>query len=210
PVQWEDNLPQVATEMVAHGVPLITSHRGGAKELGGDNSSFVFKASDKDALIEIWRQLIEGELQPGDFWASAMNLTTMDDHLSRLMELWGNPEAPQLDVRPQVDAADHKTHIQEIVPDEEVADQDVSRGVHLDSHEDRHTGLDGDDDDSGDPDAPAERSTRRATDVYDSNPTTQAANSIPEASKEAAATHDACAALSLDADDPTPTPDPEA
>ncbi len=95
PVQWEDNLPQVATEMVAHGVPLITSHRGGAKELGGDNPSFVFKASDKEALIEIWRQLIEGELQPGDYWASAMSLTTMDDHLNRLMELWANPEAPQ-------------------------------------------------------------------------------------------------------------------
>jgi len=202
PVQWEDNLPQVATEMVAHGVPLITSHRGGAKELGGDNSSFVFKASDKDALIEIWRQLIEGELQPGDFWASAMNLTTMDDHLSRLMELWGNPEAPQLDVRPQVDAADHKAHIQEMLLDEVNDNRDVSRGVHLDSHEDPHAGLDEDDDDSVDPDAPAERSTRRATDVYDSNPTTQAANSIPEASKEAAATHDARAALTLDPDDP--------
>jgi glycosyltransferase involved in cell wall biosynthesis len=114
PVQWEDNLPQVATEMVAHGVPLITSHRGGAKELGGDTQAFVFKASDKAALIEIWRRLIEGELQPGDYWANAMNLTTMDDHLQRLMELWATSEVPQLDLRPHVDAAVHKSHLHEM------------------------------------------------------------------------------------------------
>jgi glycosyltransferase involved in cell wall biosynthesis len=203
PVQWEDNLPQVATEMVAHGVPLITSHRGGAKELGGDNPSFVFKASDKDALIEIWRQLIEGELQPGDYWASAMNLTTMDDHLNRLMELWRNPEAPQEDIRPHVDASEHKTHIHE-----PAADDDDSLGTHLDSRLDGGWFDDGDDEDDLDEDAPdAHRGAPRTDrETYDSNPVTQAANSIPAAAKEVAQTHDTRAALPLDANDPDPAP----
>ncbi|MEJ7628866.1 MAG: glycosyltransferase [Nocardioidaceae bacterium] len=200
PVQWEDNLPQVATEMVAHGVPLITSHRGGAKELGGDNPSFVFKASDKEALIEIWRQLIEGELQPGDYWASAMNLTTMDDHLNRLLELWANPEAPHEDVRPPVDPTEHPTHVHDGVRTHSEDVDDDLPGVHLDAHDDRHGGLAEADDVSTGADAP-EHSARRDSDIYDSNPATQAANSIPEAAKEAAATHETRAGLPLDADD---------
>jgi glycosyltransferase involved in cell wall biosynthesis len=194
PVQWEDNLPQVATEMVAHGVPLITSHRGGAKELGGDNPSFVFKASDKDALIEIWRQLIEGELQPGDYWASAMNLTTMDDHLNRLLELWRNPAAPQEDVRPHVDASEHKTHIQETVPDDE-----DSLGTHLDS--------DGgwfDEDDLDDGSEDEQGASRSARETYDSSPETLAANSIPEAAIDVSASPDPRTPLPVEANDPDP------
>lgn len=126
PVQWEDNLPQVATEMVANGVPLITSHRGGAKELGGENPSFVFEASNKQELIEIWRRLVDGELQPGDYWASAVQLTTMDDHLKRLMALYVSDDVPQLDVRPTVDAREHATHIATTeTDDEELADDEA-------------------------------------------------------------------------------------
>ena len=201
PVQWEDNLPQVATEMVAHGVPLITSHRGGAKELGGDNPSFVFKASDKEALIEIWRQLIEGELQPGDYWASAMSLTTMDDHLNRLMELWANPEAPREDFRPQVDAAEHRTHVHEIPRAEE-----PDRGVHLDPHHREHEPYVDDVaplqqavDPDGNGDDPSD--ARPESEIFDSNPVTQAANSIPEAAKEAAVTHTSRAAQPLEPED---------
>ncbi len=203
PVQWEDNLPQVATEMVAHGVPLITSHRGGSKELGGDNPSFVFKASDKEALIEIWRQLIEGELQPGDYWASAMNLTTMDDHLGRLMELWRNPEAPLEDVRPHVDPTEHKTHIHEQATDER------GHGLHLEPQHSVLGGFDDDSDESTDPDDDVTQhpaAGRPVAEIYDSNPVTQAANSIPEAAKEAAATSGTRADLPLDAEDLDHTP----
>jgi hypothetical protein len=195
PVQWEDNLPQVATEMVAHGVPLITSHRGGAKELGGDNPAFVFKSSNKAALIEIWRQLIEGELQPGDYWESAVSLTTMDDHLNRLMELWANPEAPQLDVRPQVDPSEHKTHIHEIEDDDE-----DEQGMRLDSHP---TGFSLDDGDLLSSDVTRSHfeddrvPAGGDAEVLDSDPAIQAANSIPEAAKEAAATTQSRAAQPL-------------
>ena len=33
PVLWEDNLPQVAIEMVGSGIPILTSQLGGAREL---------------------------------------------------------------------------------------------------------------------------------------------------------------------------------
>lgn len=88
PVQWEDNLPQVATEMVAHGIPVITSHRGGAQELGGSNEDFVFTATESSELIDIWRRLLEWDLRPGDYWESAPELTTMHDHVDRLMDIY--------------------------------------------------------------------------------------------------------------------------
>src|SRR6185312_8503937 len=43
PVLWEDNLPQVAIECVAFGVPILTSNRGGAQELLGCRQ-LVFRA----------------------------------------------------------------------------------------------------------------------------------------------------------------------
>jgi glycosyltransferase involved in cell wall biosynthesis len=43
PVLWEDNLPQVAIECVASGVPILTSNRGGAQELLGCRD-LVFRA----------------------------------------------------------------------------------------------------------------------------------------------------------------------
>lgn len=92
PVQWEDCLPQVAIEMVANGLPIITSHRGGAKELGGGNSSFVFTANSQSELIDIWRRLLDNELLPGDFWDTASDLVTMNDHVTRLMRLYTRGE----------------------------------------------------------------------------------------------------------------------
>ena len=47
PVLWEDNLPQVAIECVASGVPVLTSNRGGAQELLGCRQ-LVFRAGSCD------------------------------------------------------------------------------------------------------------------------------------------------------------------
>lgn len=88
PVQWEDCLPQVAIEMMANGLPLITSDRGGAKELGGSNRRFVFSATSHTELTEIWRRLLNGTLQLADFWDSAINPVTMADHADHLMRLY--------------------------------------------------------------------------------------------------------------------------
>jgi glycosyltransferase involved in cell wall biosynthesis len=54
PVLWEDNLPQVAIECVASGVPILTSDRGGAQELLGCRQ-LVFRAgscADLHAKLE--------------------------------------------------------------------------------------------------------------------------------------------------------------
>lgn len=88
PVQWEDTLPQVAIEMVANGVPLITSNRGGAQELGESNRSFVFAAENPNELIDILRNVVDGKLEPRDYWEHARELVTMDHHVARLTELY--------------------------------------------------------------------------------------------------------------------------
>jgi len=46
PVLWEDNMPQVALECVASGVPILTSNRGGAQELLG-RRELVFQAGSR-------------------------------------------------------------------------------------------------------------------------------------------------------------------
>ena len=51
PVLWEDNLPQVAMEIAASGVPVLASDRGGASELS-DDERFRFKAGDKEDFAE--------------------------------------------------------------------------------------------------------------------------------------------------------------
>jgi glycosyltransferase involved in cell wall biosynthesis len=51
PVLWEDNLPQVAIEFVAHGIPVLSSELGGAKELCGANRMFVYRHGDVNDFI---------------------------------------------------------------------------------------------------------------------------------------------------------------
>ena len=91
------------------------------------------------------------------------------------------------------------------------AEEEPDRGVHLDPHHREHEPYVDDPIDpsstevkasTGDDDVPAPR----GVEIYDSNPVTQAANSIPEAAKEAAATHDTRAAQPLDPEDDDPTP----
>lgn len=87
PVLWEDNLPQVALEIMSHGVPILTSDRGGAQELSG-NSDFVFAAGAPLAFAEAVRKLQTGEVPLGAFWTHAMPLRSMDDHLAELTGLY--------------------------------------------------------------------------------------------------------------------------
>ena len=57
PVMWEDNLPQVAMEMKAMGIPILASDRGGASELT-DSVLFKFKAGNTDDFINKIAQII--------------------------------------------------------------------------------------------------------------------------------------------------------
>jgi glycosyltransferase involved in cell wall biosynthesis len=58
PVLWEDNLPQVAIECVASGVPILTSDRGGARELLGCRE-LVFRAGSRTDLYAKLRGILD-------------------------------------------------------------------------------------------------------------------------------------------------------
>ena len=83
PVLWEDNLPQVAIEMVSHGVPILTSDLGGASELG-NNAEFVFKNDDVGDFLDKLERLLDREIPLAAFWENAMKLVTFDEHVKQL------------------------------------------------------------------------------------------------------------------------------
>lgn len=66
PVVWEDNLPQVAIESIAFGVPLLCSDAGGAKELY-KNNLFTFKAGDKEDFLSKIIYFLENKNKIGLF-----------------------------------------------------------------------------------------------------------------------------------------------
>lgn len=92
PVQWEDNLPQVAIEMHARKIPLITSNRGGAQELG-NNGKFIFKSSSKEELYQVLERIINGEVKHEDYWATAMKPVSMDEHCEKLTNVFFRSES---------------------------------------------------------------------------------------------------------------------
>lgn len=87
PVLWEDNLPQVAIEMTAYGVPVLTSDLGGSSELCG-NKAFVFHAGDvNDCVNKIINFIFYPEILK-EYWRHYKGLKTMEMHLKELIEYW--------------------------------------------------------------------------------------------------------------------------
>jgi len=88
PVLWEDNLPQIALEMVAHGVPVLCSSAGGASELS-DSGLFRFRVGDtrdfQDKVIHFMDHPDDLDL----YWDSHRGLTTMHSHWLDLREVYG-------------------------------------------------------------------------------------------------------------------------
>lgn len=83
PVMWEDNLPQVAIEMHARHLPLITSDRGGANELGRC-AELTFPAGDMQAFGDVLSQIFQGKITPQDYWRDAMPPVDMSSHVTHL------------------------------------------------------------------------------------------------------------------------------
>lgn len=88
PVLWEDNLPQVAIEMVAHGIPILTSDRGGAREIA-DNDAFVFPAGSHKGLARKLEAIASGSLPLSLFWKRQPTLLSMERHLAELCGYYG-------------------------------------------------------------------------------------------------------------------------
>ena len=87
PVIWEDNLPQVAIEYVAYGVPVLCRNLGGAQELSAAKE-FVFKAGDiKDFQNKIIK-IIKNRKLLKKYFDEKQKLTTMDEHVKTLMKFY--------------------------------------------------------------------------------------------------------------------------
>jgi glycosyltransferase involved in cell wall biosynthesis len=91
PVLWEDNLPQVAIESACHHTPVLSSNLGGAKEVGGANALFIFKANDKADLAARLQDFVDEPSLLLEYWNSAMVPVTMQEHISELLEIYGQP-----------------------------------------------------------------------------------------------------------------------
>ena len=87
PVLWEDNLPQVAIEQIAYGVPILVSDLGGAKELCAD-SRFVFKAGDTDDFINKLIDIMDHPNYLEEYWDNVMKLTTIDMHFNEIKSFY--------------------------------------------------------------------------------------------------------------------------
>ncbi|PRY23005.1 glycosyl transferase family 1 [Aliiruegeria haliotis] len=87
PVQWEDNLPQVAIEMHARHIPLLTSDLGGAQELG-NTPSMVFEANSIKSFESRIRDILDGKVDLEAYWANAMPPVSMQDHEAQLLDLY--------------------------------------------------------------------------------------------------------------------------
>ena len=83
PVLWEDNLPQVAIEMVALGVPILCSDFGGASELCNSNL-FKFNGVNENNFIDKLTNLINSPELLNKYWENHPNLTTMENHIKNL------------------------------------------------------------------------------------------------------------------------------
>lgn len=87
PPLWEDNLPQVAIEFVAHGIPILTSNMGGAQEIAS-NPEFVFDISDPDGLVDKIQSILHGDLDVSRFWAKEPNVRSNVQHMKELVAIY--------------------------------------------------------------------------------------------------------------------------
>lgn len=92
PVLWEDNLPQVAIEMVACGVPILCSDFGGASELSS-SEYFKFKGGNENNFVEKLAAIINNPVLLNDYWLNHSPLTTMEKHVKNLLKIYGGKYA---------------------------------------------------------------------------------------------------------------------
>ena len=85
PVLWEDSLPQVAMEFVAHGVPVLSSDLGGAKELCAANKRFVYRNGNVHDLVNKLLFFLDNRSALGSYDGHQQELMDMDRHARLIM-----------------------------------------------------------------------------------------------------------------------------
>jgi glycosyltransferase involved in cell wall biosynthesis len=83
PVLWHDNLPQVAIEMHARHIPLLTANLGGAQELG-NFPALVFRAGEIESFHDRIRAVLEGRVDQNAYWQAARTPVDMATHWQAL------------------------------------------------------------------------------------------------------------------------------
>ena len=84
PVVWEDNLPQVAIEFAAYGVPVLASDLGGAHELS-KSDKFIFKGGDIDDFTAKLIEIVNKPELLDEYFEKMMKLVTVQDHIDYLI-----------------------------------------------------------------------------------------------------------------------------
>lgn len=100
PVLWEDNLPQVAIELAANGVAVLSSDLGGASELC-DDGFFRFKAGNiKDCAWRI-EKIVQERSILNQYWNSYKEVNDSQQHVLALMNLYStrNCSSAQIQMR---------------------------------------------------------------------------------------------------------------
>lgn len=90
PVLWNDNLPQVAIEMHANHIPLLTSDLGGAQELS-NCPDMIFRAGDIASFQARLQAILSGAVDLEAYWKGARRPTSMAEHLVQLAAAYQVP-----------------------------------------------------------------------------------------------------------------------
>jgi glycosyltransferase involved in cell wall biosynthesis len=105
PPLWEDNLPQVAIEMVARGIPILTADRGGAREIAG-RPDFTFAAGSTEDFRRKLGAILSGQVPLARFWNGPIGILTMEEHLRALMAQYAlAADVPATSSEPETSAA---------------------------------------------------------------------------------------------------------
>lgn len=95
PVLWEDNLPQVAIEMVAMGVPVLSSSAGGPSELCS-SKLFKFEGGNTTDFLKKLTHLVENPSVISTYWDYHSGLVTNKMHCEEMERIFELPEKPQV------------------------------------------------------------------------------------------------------------------
>jgi glycosyltransferase involved in cell wall biosynthesis len=87
PPLWEDNLPQVAIEFIAHGIPILTSNMGGAQEIV-DNSDYVFTIDNIDDLVGKICSIHQGKFDFSGYWNTQLNIKSNRQHAAEILSVY--------------------------------------------------------------------------------------------------------------------------
>ena len=93
PVLWEDNLPQVAIEIVARGIPILASDKGGASEIAS-RPEFIFRSGSKHDFLRKLEQIASKEIPLSNFWEGEHRVFSMEQHVTDLMQYYRGPPSP--------------------------------------------------------------------------------------------------------------------